>query len=206
LKSGSLDLLEPSGPVQACNGIALPCIGFIHILLRDLQSIKAMHRLVNHDSFYTPSSASVHTSQKTVCCNYSTLHLSMFLTENSLSQLHTDHSKRSEIGTGHPSCKLCYVCAIFTKITPFSTISKMNFHENLSSWSCCAMMMYRHDEDHRCFPQLWRESNIVPILQAGFKKSLATVVIRLPQIMVWQKQKQHKRSVSSAAVQDAAVW
>jgi len=24
LKSGSLYLLEPSGPVQACNGIALP--------------------------------------------------------------------------------------------------------------------------------------------------------------------------------------
>jgi len=24
LKSGSLKLLEPSGPVQACNGIALP--------------------------------------------------------------------------------------------------------------------------------------------------------------------------------------
>jgi hypothetical protein len=26
LKSGSLNLLEPSGPVQACNGIALPII------------------------------------------------------------------------------------------------------------------------------------------------------------------------------------
>ena len=24
LKSGSLNLLEPSGPVQACNGVALP--------------------------------------------------------------------------------------------------------------------------------------------------------------------------------------
>jgi len=24
LKSGSLNLVEPSGPVQACNGIALP--------------------------------------------------------------------------------------------------------------------------------------------------------------------------------------
>jgi hypothetical protein len=24
LKSGSLDLLQPSGPVQACNGVALP--------------------------------------------------------------------------------------------------------------------------------------------------------------------------------------
>jgi hypothetical protein len=24
LKSGSLNLLEPSGPVQGCNGIALP--------------------------------------------------------------------------------------------------------------------------------------------------------------------------------------
>jgi len=30
LKSGSLDLLEPLGPVQACNGIALP-LPFIHI-------------------------------------------------------------------------------------------------------------------------------------------------------------------------------
>jgi len=33
LKSGSLNLLEPSGPVQACNGIALPlhvpCVFFI---------------------------------------------------------------------------------------------------------------------------------------------------------------------------------
>jgi len=28
LKSGSLNLLEPSGPVQACNGIALPLFKF----------------------------------------------------------------------------------------------------------------------------------------------------------------------------------
>jgi len=26
LKSGSVNLLEPSGPVQACNGIALPYV------------------------------------------------------------------------------------------------------------------------------------------------------------------------------------
>jgi hypothetical protein len=26
LKSGSLNLLEPSGPVKACNGIALPYV------------------------------------------------------------------------------------------------------------------------------------------------------------------------------------
>jgi hypothetical protein len=26
LKSGSLNLLEPSGPVKACNGIALPLL------------------------------------------------------------------------------------------------------------------------------------------------------------------------------------
>ena len=31
LKSGSLNLLEPSGPVQACNGIALPFTNmFVH--------------------------------------------------------------------------------------------------------------------------------------------------------------------------------
>jgi hypothetical protein len=29
LKSGSLNLLEPSGPVQACNGIALTLFYFI---------------------------------------------------------------------------------------------------------------------------------------------------------------------------------
>ena len=28
-KSGSLNLLEPSGPVQACNGIALPLPSFV---------------------------------------------------------------------------------------------------------------------------------------------------------------------------------
>jgi hypothetical protein len=29
LKSGSLNLLEPSGPVKACNGIVLPLMVFI---------------------------------------------------------------------------------------------------------------------------------------------------------------------------------
>jgi len=32
MKSGNLNLLEPSGPVQACNGIALP----LPVLLSDL--------------------------------------------------------------------------------------------------------------------------------------------------------------------------
>jgi hypothetical protein len=32
LKSGSLNLLETSGPVQACNGIALPYNVFTNIL------------------------------------------------------------------------------------------------------------------------------------------------------------------------------
>jgi hypothetical protein len=33
MKSGSLNLLEPSGPVQACNGIALPFTFYIDISL-----------------------------------------------------------------------------------------------------------------------------------------------------------------------------
>jgi hypothetical protein len=32
LKSGSLNLLEPSGPVQACNGIALPLPFFSELI------------------------------------------------------------------------------------------------------------------------------------------------------------------------------
>jgi len=31
LKSGSLILVEPSGPVQACNGIALPLYIYIYM-------------------------------------------------------------------------------------------------------------------------------------------------------------------------------
>jgi hypothetical protein len=36
LKSGSLNLLEPSGPVQICNGIALPLPLFYYRTLVDL--------------------------------------------------------------------------------------------------------------------------------------------------------------------------
>jgi len=31
LKSGNLNLLEPSGPVQACNGIALPLPLYLYL-------------------------------------------------------------------------------------------------------------------------------------------------------------------------------
>jgi hypothetical protein len=36
LKSGSLILLEPSGPVKACNGIALPLLNIEHWLFPDV--------------------------------------------------------------------------------------------------------------------------------------------------------------------------
>jgi hypothetical protein len=35
LKSESLNLLEPSGPVKGCNGIALPVPLFIHVTVRN---------------------------------------------------------------------------------------------------------------------------------------------------------------------------
>ena len=37
LKSGNLNLLEPSGPVQACNGIALP---LLHFTFRSFNNMK----------------------------------------------------------------------------------------------------------------------------------------------------------------------
>ena len=43
LKSGSLNLLEPSGPVQACNGIAL------HILLLTLWRWEAIYIKYKND-------------------------------------------------------------------------------------------------------------------------------------------------------------
>ena len=36
LKSGSLNLLEPSGPVQACNGIALPFYLYVQLQIHHI--------------------------------------------------------------------------------------------------------------------------------------------------------------------------
>jgi hypothetical protein len=40
LKSGSLNLLEPSGPVQACNGIALPFVYHKTVNIRNMKHLK----------------------------------------------------------------------------------------------------------------------------------------------------------------------
>jgi hypothetical protein len=42
LKSGSLKLLEPSGPVKSCNGIALPYID----LIKHFEHVKNIWKLV----------------------------------------------------------------------------------------------------------------------------------------------------------------
>jgi len=43
LKSGSLNLLEPSGPVQACNGIALPLPLTLYKEVRNVQYIQSAY-------------------------------------------------------------------------------------------------------------------------------------------------------------------
>ena len=46
LKSGSLNLLEPSGPVQACNGTALPLLNSVVLLVlvvRREENVKLYH-------------------------------------------------------------------------------------------------------------------------------------------------------------------
>jgi hypothetical protein len=41
LKSGSLNLLEPSGPLQVCNGIALPLpYNFTHAIFKETNNKK----------------------------------------------------------------------------------------------------------------------------------------------------------------------
>jgi hypothetical protein len=42
LKSGSLTLLEPSGPVKACNGIALPLGATVHDLKQNIANATKM--------------------------------------------------------------------------------------------------------------------------------------------------------------------
>ena len=43
LKSGSLNLLEPSGPIQACNGIA---VSFIPVIILDISSVTYTLQLI----------------------------------------------------------------------------------------------------------------------------------------------------------------
>ena len=39
MTSGSLNLLEPSGPVQGCNGIALPLLTITYAVLKKTENI-----------------------------------------------------------------------------------------------------------------------------------------------------------------------
>jgi hypothetical protein len=56
MKSGSLNLLEPSGPVKACNGIALPLpllISVSHIIFIPLFKVYFIHILNTFKTFTT---------------------------------------------------------------------------------------------------------------------------------------------------------
>jgi len=50
LKSGSLNLLEPPGLVQVCNGIALPCITFNHKTTRRHKTEVNLFRISEYES------------------------------------------------------------------------------------------------------------------------------------------------------------
>jgi len=52
LKSGSLNLLEPSGPVQACNGIALPFPHLFYDQQRNYYKIMCLHISYPYFCFY----------------------------------------------------------------------------------------------------------------------------------------------------------
>jgi len=57
LKFGSLNLLEPSGPVQACNGIALPSIYiyiYIYIIIYIYIYCAVLKRLTTPSDFHIP--------------------------------------------------------------------------------------------------------------------------------------------------------
>jgi hypothetical protein len=44
LKSGSLNILEPSGPVKACNGIALPFIQDVSQMFEEISKFGSAHQ------------------------------------------------------------------------------------------------------------------------------------------------------------------
>jgi hypothetical protein len=52
MKSGSLNLLEPSGPVQACNGIALSLLRHFVIYMHYYIIFKLKIELVNVQQFH----------------------------------------------------------------------------------------------------------------------------------------------------------
>jgi hypothetical protein len=59
LKSGSLNLLEPSGPVKACNGIALPCkyvsISYqLTVQMDSFRSTVCIENLIIYVDIFTP--------------------------------------------------------------------------------------------------------------------------------------------------------
>ena len=96
----------------------------------------------------------------------------------------------------------------------FSQLFCESTYKNLHPWIsyviCCGWLVYtkryhiKHIH-HSSSNLSERRAKFYQHSQQVFKKSLTTGGIKLPHIMVWQKQKQYKGSVSSAVVQDAAM-
>jgi len=106
LKSGSLNLLEPSGPVQACNGIALPLLLLLLLLLYyytefNIQngfSDKAIKVVTQMSVFSSPESCLLNTHQLLTLGGRNVLplaqHLSvtMLITGQSTNYIHSYHN------------------------------------------------------------------------------------------------------------------
>jgi len=69
LKSGSLNLLQSSGPVQACNGIALP------LLIEDAELIRMQQNGPRRDSIGLKVKGTSHRSRKQLLADSKNCHL-----------------------------------------------------------------------------------------------------------------------------------
>jgi len=96
----------------------------------------------------------------------------------------------------------------------FSHLFCESTYRNLHSWIsyiiCYGWPVYTKQHYvkhiHQSSSNLFeRTAKFYQYFQQVSKKSLATVRIKLPQIMEWQQWKQYKGSVSSVVVQDAAM-
>jgi len=79
LKSGSLNLLEPSGPVKACNGIALSSLNEINTTSRIFLASELIKRFCNYKDPEGSLPAHKSSLPDKILSQENTVHIHMFL-------------------------------------------------------------------------------------------------------------------------------
>ena len=128
-KSGSLNLLEPSGPHRACNGKTLPLPSYIIITFisrkRSYGYLSQTH-VWRHSYF-------MFIQYQTICCESEETHYCSEATNNSILQISSDTAavrllNKSHFGVGAQNCEKRLLASSCSSVRPSVRMEQLGSH------------------------------------------------------------------------------